>query len=229
VNSPAPPRRSASTLRLVEGLRDRGRPWANIGLTCVRADGSPARDVGHGSPRLMPYGRPPAVRRHRFVEGRRKKCQGTTKREWWTSKRVPTVGRVLCPFALGCDPRGLRSRAAWTVWASVGCVLVVGSLTLDWGFRNLSRELARSTTANGHLHYVLSRDYVIEVGRGQTYVWRVCEPLARPRETWAKGALVSCRTAGPRRCGGTVLLRDDGKSVEGLRKECGQRASRCLP
>jgi len=104
VNSPAPPRRSASTLRLVEGLRDRGRPWANICLACVRTDGSPVRDVGHGSPRLTPYGRPPAVRRHRFVEGRRKKCRGTTKREWWKGERVPTVGRVLGPFALGWGP-----------------------------------------------------------------------------------------------------------------------------
>ena len=97
----------------------------------------------------MPYGRPPAVRRHRFVEGRRKRSRGTTKREWWTGERVPTVGRALGPFALGWGPRVLRSWAAWAVWASVGCVLVVGSLTLDWGLRSLSRELARSTTAIG--------------------------------------------------------------------------------
>ena len=57
----------------------------------------------------------------------------------------------------GSGPRPVRARlgpsrpplshTAWAVGASVECVLVVGSLTLDWGLRNLSRELARSTTA----------------------------------------------------------------------------------
>jgi len=51
--------------------------------------------------------------------------------------------------------------------------------------------------AIGHLHYVLSRDYVIGVGRGQTYVWRGSGSTFSAHATWATGAPVLCRTVDP--------------------------------
>ena len=120
------------------------------------------------------------VRKHRFVEERRKKRRGTTKREWPTGGHMPTVGPVLGSFALGWGHRGLRPLALgvghqslrrmrpgrrlaharlWplTLARSRSRSLMLGS--------DLSRELARSTPVIVRLRYVLSRDYVRGVGR----------------------------------------------------------------